>query len=104
MSAKEHRHPPLLPLSSTDSERDLVNEQMACPRTGVTAHDDPGRPLQFDCLEVILDHPSISYLRSITEKVPNGPPSIDPSLVYIFDLIAYRAVDTPLFIRLSRAA
>jgi hypothetical protein len=27
---------------------------MACPRTGVTAHDDPGRPLQFDCLEVVL--------------------------------------------------
>ena len=32
------------------------------PARGVTAHGDPGRPLQFDCLEVVRGHHSISYL------------------------------------------
>jgi hypothetical protein len=58
----------------------------------VTAHDEPGGPLQFDRLEVVLGHPSISYLRSISEKVP------------IFHLIACWVIDTPLFIRRTRVS
>jgi hypothetical protein len=54
MCAKEHRRPPSLFLLLLIARKDLLIKGGPCSRMGVTAHGDPSRPLQFDCLEVAL--------------------------------------------------